>query len=496
MTFFAKTIDKNCHGLRDYRDGDGRKTDESHQRNTLGQPRTPGDDNHGGINGGKGVAVFPRTGYLSEIGFGQSERRAHYNNRPAAHGNGWLGSSEFRERISFPCGEFVLIKDPSAFQFRKIITISGGHFFHDLFSSFLSVFLPLLIAKFSLSLALAGFFTVIFRIPCLLNPLLGVLSDRMNLYRLAVWAPAVTAAAMSLLGMAPSYGVVCILLFLAGISASIFHVAGPVMIARVAGTKQGRAMSFWMTGGEAARTFGPILGVWAVAQWGFQGIFPVMIPGIVASLFLHFQKQETGSVAVKTTRGSYFEIIGSMGHVLIPLTGIMVACSFMVSTMSAFLPTYMVTSGKSLWLGGAALAVLEGFGTFGTLTGGTISDRLGRRRTLGCLIPLSALLMVAFVYAPDWLALPLLVLLGMTLFATAPIELAIVQDWSAAHRGTANGLYMGLSFVIMAAVTVFVGWLSDHIGMQGALAASGAVGLLGTTFVFFLPVHGHGGHKQ
>jgi FSR family fosmidomycin resistance protein-like MFS transporter len=102
------------------------------------------------------------------------------------------------------------------FQYRKIMIISGGHFFHDVFSSFLAVFLPLLISKFSLSMALAGMFTVVFRAPNLMNPLLGILSDRMNLNRLAIWAPAITAVAMSLLGLAPSYGVVCILLLLAG----------------------------------------------------------------------------------------------------------------------------------------------------------------------------------------------------------------------------------------------------------------------------------------
>jgi FSR family fosmidomycin resistance protein-like MFS transporter len=377
------------------------------------------------------------------------------------------------------------------FQYRKIMIISGGHFFHDVFSSFLAVFLPLLISKFSLSMALAGMFTVVFRAPNLMNPLLGILSDRMNLNRLAIWAPAITAVAMSLLGLAPSYGVVCILLLFAGTSASIFHVVGPVMIARIAGTNQGRAMSFWMTGGEAARTLGPILGVWAISQWGFEGSYRVMGIGVVASFFLFFQLKGADPISAKKTQESFFVILFSMRHILLPLMGVMVACSFMMSTLIAYLPTFMVASGKSLWMGGAALAVLEAFGTLGTFTGGTISDRLGRRRTMAYIIPLSAILMMAFVYSPDWIAIPLLALLGLTLFATAPIELAIVQDQSAAHRGTANGIFMGLSFVLMAGVTVSVGWLSDHIGMQRAFAISSFVGLLGTPFVFFLPGQRH-----
>jgi len=379
-------------------------------------------------------------------------------------------------------------KSENKFQLRRIMIISGGHFCHDIFGSFLAVCLPLLISKFSLTMALAGLFTVVFRAPSLLNPVLGLLSDRINLFRLAIWAPAATAVGMGLLGVAPSYGVVCILLFFAGISSAIFHVAGPVMIARVAGVHQGRAMSFWMTGGEIARTLGPILGVWMISQWGFENTYPMVGVGLMASLFLYFQLKEAQVGPVDNgTQSGFLEVLTSMRQVLLPLVGIMTACSFMMSTLMAFLPTFMVQSGKSLWLGGAALAVLEAFGTMGTFFGGTLSDRMGRRRLLLCILPLSAVVMAAFVYAPDWLAVPLLALLGITLFASAPIELAIVQDHSAAHRGTANGVFMGVSFMLMAGVTFLVGWLSDHIGMDRAFLISSFIGLLGTPFVFFLP---------
>jgi FSR family fosmidomycin resistance protein-like MFS transporter len=373
------------------------------------------------------------------------------------------------------------------FQFRKILLLSGGHFSHDVFSSFLAVFLPLLIDKFSLTMALAGTFTVIFRAPSLMNPLLGLFFDRSNFYYPAIWGPAITACAMSLIGVASSYGAVCVLLLFAGISASMFHVVSPVMVAQVAGGRLGRGMSFWMTGGEGARFVGPILGVWAVSFWGFEGCFPVMFLGILASLFLHVQLKGTASGMAADSVSHMSKSMQSLGRVMFPLSGIMVAVLLMRAPLAAFLPTFMVASGKSLWFGGATLAVLEGAGVIGTMTGGTLSDRLGRRRMLAMVIPLSALLMLAFLYAPDWLALPFLMLLGLTLFSIGPIELAIVQDQCAGQRGTANGLYMGISFTITAGVTVFVGWLSDQIGMQAALAVCAVSGLLGTPFVLMLP---------
>lgn len=380
-----------------------------------------------------------------------------------------------------------MTQNSDVFQFRKILLISGGHFSHDIFTSFLAVFLPLLIDKFSLSLALAGTFTVIFRAPSLLNPLLGFIFDRTNFYYPVIWGPVVTAAAMSLIGVAPSYGTVCVLLLFAGISSSMFHVVGPVIIARMAGYDIGRGMSFWMTGGETARFVGPVLGVWAISFWGFEDCYPVMFLGLLASLFLHVQFKDIDSGTVSEHKVRISESLRSLGRMMLPLSGVMIAVILMAAPLTAFLPTFMVASGKSLWFGAAALAVLEGAGALGTITGGTLSDRLGRRRMLAGAIPLSAFLMLAFLYAPGWLVIPLLVLLGFTLFSIIPIELAIVQDHCVGQRGIANGLYMGISFIITATVTVSAGWLSDQVGLQAAMVVCALIGFAGTFFVLFLP---------
>lgn len=376
------------------------------------------------------------------------------------------------------------------FQTGKALSISGAHFVHDLFSSFLAPFLPLLINKFGLSMALAGSFTVFVRIPSVLNPLFGIISDRVNICCLAIWAPALTAVTMSLLGVAQSYAMVCVLLLIAGTSAAVFHVIGPVMIARVSGVNLGRGMSFWQTGGELARTVGPLLAVWAVSMWGFDGSYPVMIAGILASIFLYIKLKDVIPVigpVQQHKNGNLLEIWRSLRRVMIPLAGIMISSAFMGGTLTAFLPTYLVAAGKSLWFGGASLAVLELSGAMGALLGGTISDRIGRHAVLLIAIPTSSILMLALIYAPEWAALPILAFLGCSLFASTPVKLAIVQDNSKNCRGAANGLYMGISFLITASVTVFVGWMADILGLRMAFTVSALLGLVGTPIVFFLP---------
>ena len=378
-------------------------------------------------------------------------------------------------------------RNDTDFQTDKVLLISGSHFIHDTYSSFLSPLLPLLISKFGLSMLLAGSLTVIFRLPSLFNPVIGIISDRIELGILVVVAPAVTAIAMSLVGLAPNYSILCILLLTAGLSAAAFHVLGPPMIARLSGASLGRGMSFWMTGGEMARTIGPLFAVWAVTNLSLEGSYPVMIVGIMASIFLLMRLKGLRSKSSHRSEQSIKEVLCSMRKVMIPLTGIIISRGFLVGTLAAYLPTYVVSSGKSLLMGGISLAVLELAGIVGTLLGGTLSDRIGRRPVLFMTMPISTLLMLSVLYSPDWMLLPLLILLGLAVFSYAPVIMAVVHDHCGKNRGAANGLYMMISFLSTASVVVFIGWLSDLLGISTAFAISALLGLAGVPIILFLP---------
>jgi FSR family fosmidomycin resistance protein-like MFS transporter len=381
----------------------------------------------------------------------------------------------------------ALEKKQSHFQTRKVVVISAGHFVHDVYSSFLAPFLPLLIGKFQLSMVLAGSLTVFFRLPSLINPFFGVISDRTNVLYLAIAAPALTAAGMSLLGVAPNYPTVCFLLLAAGTSAAIFHVIGPVMIAQVGSRNLGKGMGFWMTGGELARTAGPLIAIFVVSMWGFDGSYPIMSAGILASVLLYFSMKEMSSVSEKQPKGGLREAWRSLSRIMIPLAGVMISRAALAATLTAFLPIYMVNSGRSLWIGGASLSVLELSGTLGTFFGGTISDRVGRRAVLLATLPTSSLLLLAFVYAPEWLQFPILLCLGCGIFVLTPVNLAIVQDHCGSHRGAATGVFMTIHFMSTALITILVGWLADLLGLKLAFTLSAFLGLAGVPIIFLLP---------
>lgn len=367
------------------------------------------------------------------------------------------------------------------------MSVAAGHFIHDVFSSFLAPWLPLLIEKLTLSLALAGSFTLFIRIPSLLNPLIGLVADRIDMRYMIVAAPAVTAACMSLIGLASSYGDVALLLLLAGLSASAFHVPGPVMIARVSGLQVGKGMSFFMAAGELARTVGPLVAVTAVALWGFEGSYPVMAMGFLASGLLWWRLRHATFYSHRKGHTSLLKTWQPMRHVLIPLTCLVVARALMVASLTAFLPTYLAVQGKSLWLGGSALAVLEFAGVFGSLTSGTVSDRFGRRSVLLAAMITSPALILIFLVTPLGMIFPVLLLLGFTVFAASPVMLAMVQEHAHGMQATANGIYMGVNFAAISGITVLVGWMGDVVGLRAAFAWSAVLAVTGLPAIYFLP---------
>ncbi len=336
-------------------------------------------------------------------------------------------------------------------------------------------------------MTLAGSLTVFFRLPSLVTPFFGVISDRVDLRQIAIWAPAFTAVTMSLLGVAPDYFTVCFLLVCAGTSAAIFHVLGPVMIAQVGSRNLGKGMGIWMTGGEMARTVGPLIAVWAVSMWGFEGSYPIMGLGIIASMLLYLNLKDMSLVREKKTQDGSGGIWHTLRRVMIPLTGVMISRASLAATLTAFLPTYMIVTGRSLWVGGMSLAVLEFSGIVGTLFGGTLSDKVGRRAVLLAALPSSALLLLAFVHAPHWLQFPILLCLGCGIFVLTPVNLAIVQDHCGSHRGAATGVFMTIHFMSTAVITIFVGWLADLMGLKSAFSVSALLGLAGIPIIFFLP---------
>lgn len=381
------------------------------------------------------------------------------------------------------------MENKKVFQKSSVFTISFAHFLHDVYSSFLAPLLPLLIEKFSLSYTLAGLLTVFQRLPSLLNPFVGIIADKMPIRYLLIFAPSVTAVCMSLLGLAPTYFVISLLLLLSGISASLFHVPAPVVIKKISGVRIGKGMSYFMFGGEIARSVGPFLILSAVSLWTLAGSYKVMPIGLGASVLLFFQFRRidiSNNYKQKHLNTKVKETLKGVLPLIITVAGISFFMSIIRSALTAFLPTYANAGGYSLWEGGIALSIVQLAGAAGSFSSGTISDKLGRRETLLFISLVSPVLMILFVYSSGWMTIPILVLSGFFLFSSTPVLLAVINEYNSEHPSFINGLFMTMNFISGAGSVMIIGALSDWLGFAATYKISAFLGLLSVLFVLRL----------
>ncbi len=375
------------------------------------------------------------------------------------------------------------------FQVKNVIFISIAHFVHDTYSAFLAPIIPLLKAKLGINNTLVSLMFVAQQIPSLLNPFIGIIADNLKIRYLVILAPALTTICMSLLGVAPLYIIIIILLFVMGISSAMFHVPTPVLIKKISGDRLGKGMSFYMLGGEAARTVGPLIIVAAVDVWGLEGTFRLIPFGLLASLILYFRLRNInisedikGKKSLKGIKETFKEHL----PFFILIAGIMFFRGFMKTSISNFLPTYLGEKGGSLWLGGVSLSVFEFAGAIGAYLSGTFSDKIGRLRMLTIIILVSPVLMFLFTLTEGAMMFPVLLLLGFFLISSTPVLLALVMDIDSEHQAFLSGVFMFISFVSSSLTALFVGILSDFIGLVETYKITSLLAFLAIPFVLIL----------
>ncbi len=383
------------------------------------------------------------------------------------------------------------VKDQRPFHLPQVLALSAGHFAHDLYTSLLAPWLPLIIRKLGLSLFQAGSLSVFLQIPSLLNPWLGSMVDRGGFARaLVIVTPALTGTAMSFIGMAPSYGVVAVLLLTAGISVAALHVSAPVAMAEAAGARTGLGMSFHMLGGELARTIGPLLAAQIVTWYGLDGSWRVFPGGLVASALLWWQLDRMRSNTSKRKPAKLFQVWRRMRRVILVILGLVVARLFLTSTITTYLPTFLFSQGQSLWLSNIALSIFEIAAAAGVMTSGALSDKLGRKRIILWAAVASPPLMGLFLLVDGWLRMLVLLAMGAVSLSTTPVLMALMIESAGEDRAAANGTFTMMSFASRSLVVPAVGALADVIGLRGAYWICAGIGLVGIPFALMLPNDG------
>jgi MFS transporter, FSR family, fosmidomycin resistance protein len=365
------------------------------------------------------------------------------------------------------------------FDTAAVTTMSGGHFIHDVYPAFLGPLLPLLIEKHGLTLGAAGILLSVLRWSALIQPFLGVIADRQDARYWIILAPTVTALGMSLLGMAPNYLALVVLLTIAGLSHAAFHPAGGAQVTRFSGRNWGMGTSFWMA---------------VVSAVGLENSWIAIGPAIVASLLLYWRIGTGQRLRLGSRPPNLLLAVHQAGRPLSIVAGIIILRSLGSASFPFFFPTYVVdVVGGTLAFAALAITVFELAGAAGAFSGGTLSDRFGRRTVLALSTAITGpLLFLVFMVPDGWPQLAILVVAGLTGFAGAPVQMVLVQELLPDNRSSAMGLMMLLGLIGTILATVAVGYIADVIGLGPTLSTTMLLSVLPLPLVLLLPETRHG----
>ena len=374
------------------------------------------------------------------------------------------------------------------FDSRTLWAATFAHFLNDFYVAFLAPLLPLVVARFDLSLALAGFLaTVLTTSAAMSQPLFGAIADRLRRRIFVVTGPAVTVAAMALMGLAPTYVVLVLLLLLAGTGTSSFHPQGASTAGEASGRRKGAGLSLFVAGGELGYALGPLVIALVVASRGFEATWIVGMPGLVAAILLWRWIPPRRDPPARPAGRSLRTDLSSALRPLAVLWFIVVLRSIVISAYQTFLPLLLSERGGSIVAGGAAVFLFGGIGAVGGVSGGTLSDRIGRRRMMALSLLLSTPLLFAFVRTHGPWAYVFLGAGGIAVYLSAAVTIVMAQELMPHRASVASSIVMGLAWGTAGLSLTGVGALADVIGLEQTLTWVLLLSVVALGAVFFLP---------
>ena len=166
-------------------------------------------------------------------------------------------------------------------------TLSGGHLAVDFASGAVPALLPFFVLEFDLSYtATAVLMLAVLASSSFVQPLFGLWSDRRGAIWLLPAGVAVAGAATGVAAVAPSYALIVVLVFVAGIGIAAYHPEGAKFAAYASGRRRASGMSLFNIGGNTGYALGPIVVTPLVLWLGLEGGLLAMLPVLVAALLL------------------------------------------------------------------------------------------------------------------------------------------------------------------------------------------------------------------
>jgi len=375
---------------------------------------------------------------------------------------------------------------------RAMAVLSACHLFTDIAQGSIPALLPFLIARDHITIAAASALVLAATISSsVIQPAFGYVSDRLSLPWLMPLGPALGGLGIACVGFAPNYALTFAAVLLSGLGVAAFHPEGSRFANYVSGERRASGMSLFSVGGNVGFALGPVVVTPLVIAFGLHGTAFLLIPTwLMAAVMVHelphlktFRKDLVGG---RVQGGEHHEAWGPFAI----LAGVIAVRSFVYFGMVTFIPLYYVNVlHTSKALGSVALSAMLLGGAAGTLTGGPLADRFGRRNVIiGSMLVIPPLV-VGFLLSGPVVAIGFAALAGAATIATFAVTIVMGQEYLPGRLGVSAGVTIGLSIGLGGVGAPLLGLLADARGLTAVFEAVAVLPFVALALTLALPRH-------
>ena len=374
---------------------------------------------------------------------------------------------------------------------RAMAVLSACHLFTDIAQGSIPALLPFLIARDHITIAAASALVLAATISSsVIQPAFGYVSDRLSLPWLMPLGPALGGLGIACVGFAPNYGLTFAAVLLSGLGVAAFHPEGSRFANYVSGERRASGMSLFSVGGNVGFALGPVVVTPLVIAFGLRGTAFILIPTwLMAAVMVHelprLKRFRRDLVGGRVQKGDHqHEAWGPFAI----LASVIAVRSFVYFGMVTFIPLYydhVLHTSKAL--GSVALSAMLFGGAVGTLTGGPLADRFGRRNVLiGSMLVIPPLV-VGFLLSGPIVAVGFAALAGAATIATFAVTIVMGQEYLPGRLGVSAGVTIGLSIGLGGVGAPLLGLLADAQGLTAVFEAVAVLPFLALALTLALP---------
>jgi MFS transporter, FSR family, fosmidomycin resistance protein len=372
--------------------------------------------------------------------------------------------------------------------------LCAGHLLNDMMQSLLVAIYPLLKQDFALSFTQIGLIALAYQLTAsLLQPAVGLYADRRPQPYALVVAMALTMVGLCLLAFAPVFPLLLLAACVIGTGSAVFHPESARMTRIAAGGRPGLGQSIFQVGGTAGSALGPLLAAFVVAPRGRASIAWFALAALVGMLLVlrvgrwHAMNAPARAVHRDRVTGGHPLTRRQVRVALGLLVVLLFSKYFYLASLTSYYTFYLISrfhvdlQSAQLHLFAFLAAV-----AIGTLAGGPLGDRVGRKYVIWASILGVLPFSLALPYADLFWTGVLTVVIGL-IIASAFGSIVVFAQELVPHRvGAVSGLFFGFAFGLGGVGAAVLGWLADHTSITYVYRICAFLPALGL-FAAYLP---------